>query len=57
MRKNRVPLIIPCHRVIASSGKLHGYSALGGLETKRRILQMELQARVREAVEAVVGVL
>jgi methylated-DNA-[protein]-cysteine S-methyltransferase len=41
MRKNRVPLIIPCHRVLASGGQLGGYSAPSGLEMKRRLLALE----------------
>ncbi len=41
MRKNPFPLIVPCHRVLGAAGKLGGYSAPGGLETKRRLLAME----------------
>ncbi|MEN6439790.1 MAG: methylated-DNA--[protein]-cysteine S-methyltransferase [Syntrophobacter sp.] len=37
--KNPVPIIIPCHRVIASSGKLGGFS--GGLDIKRALLELE----------------
>lgn len=55
MRTNRVPIIIPCHRVVGSGGKLHGYSALGGLEMKRRLLDLEVSARVWEAVQTVTG--
>ncbi|MGH2594324.1 MAG: methylated-DNA--[protein]-cysteine S-methyltransferase [Anaerolineae bacterium] len=36
---NPVPIVIPCHRVVASSGGLGGYT--GGLEIKKRLLQME----------------
>jgi methylated-DNA-[protein]-cysteine S-methyltransferase len=32
---------VPCHRVVAAGGKLGGYSAPGGVETKRRLLQLE----------------
>jgi O-6-methylguanine DNA methyltransferase len=39
--KNPIPLIVPCHRVIASSGKLGGFSAPGGLATKVRLLECE----------------
>ncbi len=39
---NPVPIIVPCHRVIASDGKLGGYG--GGLETKRRLLAFEKTA-------------
>jgi methylated-DNA-[protein]-cysteine S-methyltransferase len=37
--KNRVPIIIPCHRVINKSGALGGYS--GGLDKKRKLLHLE----------------
>ena len=37
---NPIPLLIPCHRVVASTG-LGGYSGGEGLETKRRLLQLE----------------
>ena len=37
---NPIPIIIPCHRVLASSG-LGGYSGAGGLETKRYLLDLE----------------
>jgi methylated-DNA-[protein]-cysteine S-methyltransferase len=39
MRKNRLPIVLPCHRVICSSGKLGGYAK--GIAWKRRFLQME----------------
>ena len=32
---NPVPAIIPCHRVVVSSGRLTGYSAPGGLDVKK----------------------
>jgi methylated-DNA-[protein]-cysteine S-methyltransferase len=38
---NPIPLVIPCHRVLGSDGKLHGFSAPGGLETKAWLLRME----------------
>lgn len=41
MARNRVPLVIPCHRVVAAGGALRGFSAPGGLETKQRLLQLE----------------
>ena len=43
MARNRFPLIIPCHRVIASDGDLRGYGA-GGLKVKAELLKRE-QAR------------
>ncbi len=39
MSKNRLPIIIPCHRVIAGDGSLGGFT--GGLDMKRRLLQLE----------------
>lgn len=41
MAKNPLPLVVPCHRVLGSAGKLGGYSAPGGLATKRKLLAME----------------
>jgi methylated-DNA-[protein]-cysteine S-methyltransferase len=41
MAKNPVPLIIPCHRVLAAGGKLGGFSAPGGAATKLRMLKLE----------------
>jgi len=38
---NPIPIVIPCHRVISSDGKLHGYSGYGGLETKAWLLELE----------------
>lgn len=36
---NRLAIIVPCHRVVASDGKLHGYG--GGLWRKQRLLELE----------------
>jgi methylated-DNA-[protein]-cysteine S-methyltransferase len=44
MAGNRVPLIVPCHRVVASGGGLGGFSAPQGLAMKRRLLAMEAAA-------------
>jgi methylated-DNA-[protein]-cysteine S-methyltransferase len=41
LARNPMPVIVPCHRVIAANGALHGFSAPGGIETKRRMLQLE----------------
>jgi methylated-DNA-[protein]-cysteine S-methyltransferase len=41
MSRNRVPLIIPCHRVVGSGGALGGFSSRSGLRMKRRLLRME----------------
>jgi methylated-DNA-[protein]-cysteine S-methyltransferase len=39
--RNPVPIIVPCHRVLASGGKAGGYSGGQGLPTKRRLLALE----------------
>lgn len=39
--KNKIPIIVPCHRVVGASGSLTGYA--GGLEIKRWLLNHELK--------------
>jgi methylated-DNA-[protein]-cysteine S-methyltransferase len=41
MGKNPVAIISPCHRVVAANGKLGGFSANGGIATKRKLLGIE----------------
>ena len=41
--KNPYPIVIPCHRVIRSDGKLGGYSGPGGLKLKKKLLKKELK--------------
>ncbi len=41
MARNSIPLVIPCHRVVASGGRLGGYSSPRGLGMKTRLLQLE----------------
>jgi len=41
MSKNPIPLIIPCHRVLAAGGKVGGFSAPGGAATKVKMLALE----------------
>lgn len=41
MATNKIPLIIPCHRVVGSAGGLGGFSAPQGLDMKKRLLAME----------------
>jgi methylated-DNA-[protein]-cysteine S-methyltransferase len=41
LARNPTPIIVPCHRVLGANGKLTGFSAPGGLETKRRMLALE----------------
>jgi methylated-DNA-[protein]-cysteine S-methyltransferase len=46
--RNPFPIIVPCHRVLAAGGKLHGFSAHGGIHAKRRLLEIE-DARTSDA--------
>ena len=39
--RNPWPVIVPCHRVLAASGRTGGFSAPGGVDTKMRILSIE----------------
>ena len=39
--KNSIPLIIPCHRIITTSGKIGGFSANGGIAAKEILLACE----------------
>ena len=41
MRTNRFPLVIPCHRVVASGGKVGGFSCPSGVEMKEKLLALE----------------
>ncbi|WP_166037287.1 methylated-DNA--[protein]-cysteine S-methyltransferase [Sphingosinicella sp. YJ22] len=50
MGRNPVPIIVPCHRVLASSGRSGGFSAPGGVTTKFRILQIEQAGRGGDAM-------
>lgn len=39
--KNPIPILIPCHRVVGSNAKIGGFSAPGGLTTKKKLLKIE----------------
>jgi methylated-DNA-[protein]-cysteine S-methyltransferase len=39
--RNPVPIVVPCHRVLAADGRSGGFSAPGGVATKFRILEIE----------------
>jgi methylated-DNA-[protein]-cysteine S-methyltransferase len=39
--RNPVAIIVPCHRVLGANGKMGGFSANGGVSTKRRMLEIE----------------
>jgi methylated-DNA-[protein]-cysteine S-methyltransferase len=41
LAQNPYPIVVPCHRVLSAGGALHGFSAPGGVATKRRMLEIE----------------
>lgn len=41
MSRNPVPIVVPCHRILASGGRMGGFSAHGGTLTKQRLLELE----------------
>jgi methylated-DNA-[protein]-cysteine S-methyltransferase len=41
LARNPIPIVIPCHRVVASDGSLGGYSGGSGLKAKRWLLRLE----------------
>lgn len=45
MRSNRIPLLIPCHRVVGSGNTLGGFSAPRGVALKQELLRMEAASR------------
>ena len=47
--RNPVPIVIPCHRVLAAGGRSGGFSAPGGIATKFRLLEIEGARRPGEA--------
>jgi methylated-DNA-[protein]-cysteine S-methyltransferase len=49
MAHNPLPIIIPCHRVIGSSGAMTGYSAPGGVKKKELLLRMEAAVVLKQA--------
>jgi methylated-DNA-[protein]-cysteine S-methyltransferase len=53
MAGNRMPIVVPCHRVLAAGGKLGGFSAPQGLSLKRRLLALESQGSDNEAAPAI----
>jgi methylated-DNA-[protein]-cysteine S-methyltransferase len=49
LARNPVPLVVPCHRVLAAGERIGGFSAPGGVATKARMLELE---GVRPGVDA-----
>lgn len=45
--KNPLPIVVPCHRVVAADGSIGGFS--GGLDIKKRLLGLEAETRMRVA--------
>jgi methylated-DNA-[protein]-cysteine S-methyltransferase len=43
LAKNPLPLIIPCHRAICADGSMGGFSAMGGVNLKKKMLKLEGQ--------------
>jgi methylated-DNA-[protein]-cysteine S-methyltransferase len=39
--RNPFAIVVPCHRVLGAGGKIGGFSAQGGIDTKRRMLALE----------------
>lgn len=48
LARNPLPIIIPCHRVVTSGGRLGGYS--GGVEMKKHLLYLETAANVEQTL-------
>ncbi|MHC4624445.1 MAG: methylated-DNA--[protein]-cysteine S-methyltransferase [Planctomycetota bacterium] len=44
MARNPLPLIIPCHRIVRADGRIGGFSAIGGISLKKKMLEMESHA-------------
>ncbi len=51
MAANRIPLIVPCHRVLPASGRPGAFSAPGGSRTKQRLLAMEAACMSRLTID------
>lgn len=47
--RNPIPVIVPCHRILAGGGKSGGFSAPGGVATKFRLLEIEGAKRAGES--------
>ncbi len=45
--RNPIPILIPCHRVVAADGSIGGYSGLDGVATKRYLLDLERRNQQR----------
>src|SRR2546426_4027370 len=52
LARNPFAIVVPCHRVLAAGGKAGGFSAMGGLTTKLRVLSIERGAPQRTVAPA-----
>ena len=43
--KNNLMMSVPCHRVVGTDGKLTGFTSIGGVNTKRKLLSLEKKSR------------
>jgi len=43
--RNNLMMSVPCHRVVGSDGKLTGFTSVGGLKTKKNLLNVEQKTR------------
>ena len=43
--RNNLMMTVPCHRVVGSDGKLTGFTSVGGLSTKRNLLNIEQKTK------------
>ena len=43
--RNNLMMSVPCHRVVGSDGKLTGFTSVGGVNTKRKLLGLEKKSR------------
>ncbi|MBO6782235.1 MAG: methylated-DNA--[protein]-cysteine S-methyltransferase [Alphaproteobacteria bacterium] len=50
--RNPIPVIVPCHRVVAAGGRIGGYSGRGGRDTKRTLLALEGSAPDGDLLDA-----
>ncbi len=54
MAANPFPIIVPCHRVVAFSGKIGGYSASQGVSLKARMLEIEAKNCSQKVISTIV---
>ncbi len=43
--RNNLMMSVPCHRVVGVDGKLTGFTSIGGINTKRKLLSLEKKSR------------